>query len=95
MLILDIPKTMSFGQESPHIQNFGISRASLKDTGFTPHVIARASYSFRSRLSWLRHNPSKFTDWLNLIRPLYWLILPFPLAMRLNMRSHFDNITSE
>ena len=55
----------------------------------------RAWYSFKSRVSWLRHNPSKFTDWLNLIRPLYWLILPFPLAMRLNMRSHFENIPSE
>ena len=42
----------------------------------------RALYSIRARLCWLHRQESSVVDWLGLIRPLPWLILPTFLTTR-------------
>jgi glycosyltransferase involved in cell wall biosynthesis len=51
----------------------------------------RALYSLRARLCWIRRHATGLDDWVRLLRPLFWLLLPSPVAsqfQRWNLRGH-------
>lgn len=51
----------------------------------------RALYSIKAKFGWLKSQNKSVHNWLCLLRPLYWVILPHSLASKWNHKRHLIN----